>query len=215
LGGTAHWVFPGGTNYNNQSGDVAIAIAKADAIVTVSGYSGTYDAAAHGASGSVTGVAVVDLSAGLNLGASFTNYPGGTAHWVFTGGINYNDQSGDAAIVINTADATVTVTGYTGVYNAAAHGATGTATGVGGVDLSAGLNLGASFTNYPGGTASWSFSGGTNYNDKRGSVVIDIAKASSTTTTVAAGPFTYDGTTHSGGSGTVTGAGGLSTSATS
>jgi hypothetical protein len=42
----------------------------------------------------------------VNLGASFTNVPGGTAHWVFTGGTNYNDQSGDASIVINKINAT-------------------------------------------------------------------------------------------------------------
>ena len=46
-------------------------------------------------------------------------------------------------------------------------------------------------------------------------MAIVINKATSTTTTVGAGPFTYDTTTHAGGSGTVTGAGGLSTSATS
>ena len=47
------------------------------------------------------------------------------------------------------------------------------------------------------------------------SVAITICKASSTTTTVGAGPFTYTGSSQVGGSGTVTGAGGLSTSATS
>jgi hypothetical protein len=47
------------------------------------------------------------------------------------------------------------------------------------------------------------------------SVGIEITKALSTTTTGGAGPFVYDTTTHSGGSGTVTGIGGLSTSATS
>ena len=40
--------------------------------------------------------------------------PGGTAHWVFHGGINYNDQEGDVAIVITKADAIVSVSGYTG-----------------------------------------------------------------------------------------------------
>ena len=71
-----------------------------------------------------------DLSAAgssLNLGASFTNVPGGTANWTFTGGTNYNNQNGTAVIVINKATATVTVNGYTGVYDAAAHGATGSA----------------------------------------------------------------------------------------
>ena len=42
-----------------------------------------------------------------------------------------------------------------------------------------------------------------------------INQVASTTTTVGAGPFNYDGTTHTGGSGTVAGAGGLSTSASS
>ena len=37
----------------------------------------------------------------LNLGNSFTNVPGGTAHWVFAGNTNYNAQSGDVAITIN------------------------------------------------------------------------------------------------------------------
>src|SRR5258705_9772689 len=42
-----------------------------------------------------------------------------------------------------------------------------------------------------------------------------LFRSSSATTTIGAGPFTYDTTSHSGGSGTVTGIGGLSTSATS
>src|SRR5439155_400143 len=46
-------------------------------------------------------------------------------------------------------------------------------------------------------------------------VAIVINQASSATTTVGAGPFTYNGTAQIGGSGTVTGAGGLNTSATS
>ena len=83
-GGTAHWTFTGGTNYKDQSGDVTIDIAKANATVSVSGYSGTYDGAEHGATGSAT----VSLNEGAhrsgNIGAKFTNVPGGTAHWVFT-----------------------------------------------------------------------------------------------------------------------------------
>ena len=114
-------------------------------------------------------------------GRKFTNVPGGTAHWTFTGGTNYNDQSGDAAIAITKADATVSVSGYTGVYDGNAHGATGTAKGVGGVDL-AGLDLGAKFTNVPGGTAHWTFTGGTNYNDQAGDVAIAIIKATAKVT---------------------------------
>ena len=173
-GGTAHWVFTGNGNYDNESGDMAIVISKADATCTVVGYSEIYDGAAHGATGSCIGVLAEPL-AGLDLGATFTNVPGGTADWAFTDvSGNYDDESGDVAIVISKADALVTVNGYTGIYDAVAHGATGTATGVGGVNLSAGLNLGATFTNVPGGTALWTFAGGTNYLDENGSVTIGI-----------------------------------------
>ena len=53
---------------------------------------------------------------------------------------------GSAAIVITKADATIVVNGYTGIYDGAAHGATGAATGVLSEAL-AGLDLGASFSN--------------------------------------------------------------------
>lgn len=43
------------------------------------------------------------MGGSLNLGASFTNAPGGTAYWTFSGGQNYNDQSGSVAITINKA----------------------------------------------------------------------------------------------------------------
>jgi hypothetical protein len=42
-----------------------------------------------------------NLIAGLNLGSCFTNVPGGTANWSFSGGTNYNNASGSVAIVIN------------------------------------------------------------------------------------------------------------------
>jgi hypothetical protein len=43
-----------------------------------------------------------NLNGGLTLGASFTDVPGGTANWTFSG-TNYNLASGAAAIVINKA----------------------------------------------------------------------------------------------------------------
>src|SRR6185295_551337 len=210
-GGPAHWTFAGGTNYSDQAGDVAIVITKATATVTVNGYTGVYDAAAHGATGTATGVGAVDLSAGLNLGATFTDVPGGTANWTFNGGTNYNNESGTAAIVISKATATVTVNGYTGVYDAAAHGATGTATGVAGVDLSAGLNLGETFTDVPGGTANWTFNGGTNYNNESGTAAIVISK-STATVTVNGYTGVYDAAAH-GATGTATGVAGVDLSA--
>jgi hypothetical protein len=81
------------------------------------------------------------------------------------------------AIEINKADATFNVVGFKGVYDGNAHGASGTATGVGGANLSS-LSLGVPFTNVPGGTANWTFTDVTgNYNNKSGSVAITITTA--------------------------------------
>src|SRR5206468_4860592 len=135
------------------SGDAAITITRATASVTVNGYTGVYDGNPHGATGTALGVGGVTLT-GVALGGSFTDAPGGTAHWTFANAPNYVPASGDAAIAITRATAPLTVNGYTGVYAAAPHGATGSATGVGGVTL-AGLALGGSFTDAPGGTGHW------------------------------------------------------------
>ena len=48
--------FTGGANYNNQSGTVDDYIGKADATVTVTAYSVTYDANPHTATYTITGV---------------------------------------------------------------------------------------------------------------------------------------------------------------
>ncbi len=203
-GGTANWTFTDVTgNYNDASGSAAIVIAKANPTVVVTGYSGVYDGAAHGATGTATGV-LSEALAGLALGSSFTDVPGGTASWTFTDVTgNYNDASGSAAIVIAKANPTVVVTGYSGVYDGAAHGATGTATGVLSEAL-AGLALGSSFTDVPGGTASWTFTDVTgNYNDASGTAAIVIAKANPTVV-VTGYSGVYDGAAH-GATGTATG----------
>src|SRR6187549_1065253 len=136
--------------------------------------------------------------------AGLTNVPGGTATWTFTDATgNYFDASGSAAITITKANATINVTGYSGVYDGNAHGATGSATGVKGEAL-AGLNLGASFTNVPGGTATWTFTDATgNYNDASGSAPIVITQATPVVTAVG-GSFTFDAVAHPG-SGSATG----------
>ena len=99
--------FAADSNYSASNGNNTLSVAKADATVSVTGYTGVYDGAAHGATGTATGVGGEALS-GLDLGDSFTNVPGGTANWTFTDATgNYNDASGTAAIVITKADATV------------------------------------------------------------------------------------------------------------
>jgi len=182
VGGTTHtnanfykddsWTFTDSTgNYNDASGKVDDNIGKADAVCTITGYTGIYDGHSHGATGSCVGVKEETLT-GLNLGDSFANVPGGNAHWVFTDGTgNYNNQSGDAAIVINKADARCTVTGYAVLYDGHLHTATGSCVGVLAEALDT-LNL--SGTSHTAGGAyvdSWTFtSSNTNYNNKSGTV---------------------------------------------
>jgi hypothetical protein len=172
------WSFAGNDNYDVAASTVNDSIAKANASIVVNGYSGTYDSHAHSATGSASGVSGEDLSAMLNLGASFTSAPGGMAHWTFDGDANYNTASGDVAIIIAKVDAVVAVSGYGGTYDGHSHSATGSAIGVNGEDLSTLLDLGNSFTNAPGGLAAWSFAGDTNYNPASGTVSISISKAS-------------------------------------
>src|SRR5207248_10827417 len=118
-------------------------------------------ARAHGASGPESGVGGEDAGT-LDLGASFPYTTLFRSHWAFTGNGNYLDQSGDVAIDISKATATVMVNGYSGVYDALAHGASGTESVVGGEDAGT-LGLRASFTDVPGGTAHWAFTGNGNY----------------------------------------------------
>src|SRR5258708_22652035 len=83
-------------------------MAKASVSVIVHGYNGVYDTFPHGATGTATGVKGESLKTLLNRGATFTNVPGGTAHWAFAGNENYNSAAGDASVVITQAPLTVT-----------------------------------------------------------------------------------------------------------
>lgn len=80
-------------------------------------------------------------------------------------------------VAASKANAVVNVSGGTFTYDGNAKGATGTATGVGGGDLSGLLNFGDSFTNAGPYTANWSFAGDDNHNAANGSVSIVINKA--------------------------------------
>lgn len=159
---------------STTSAPADIALAKANANCTISGYTGVYDAAPHGATGSCTGVNNETLS-GLNLGSSFTNVPGGTANWSYAGDTDYNAQSGSVAIVITPAPTTVTVTCPASVpYNGSPRTpCTATVTGVGGLSQS----LTVTYTNnvFVGtATASASYSGGGNYQASSGSKTFQI-----------------------------------------
>jgi hypothetical protein len=267
------------TNHNSATAAaVTVTLQKAVAVCTINGWSGTYNGSAHGASGSCTGTGT------LALGETFTNVPGGTAYWTYTGGNNYTNQNGNVAITIskatqatltvvappslrygNTATLTTsggsgsgavtysagtstgcavsgsvlsvtnasgncavsatkaadtnhnsataaavtvtlqkavavcTINGWSGTYTGSAHGASGSCTGDGT------LNLGDSFTDVSGGVAQWTYTGGTNYADQNGTVLIQINPATPIITFSPApsavylgGSFTVQATTTSG-----------------
>ncbi len=105
---TASYTYSGNTNYNGSSDSTDFNIAKADPTCDITGFSGTYDANSHGATGSCTGV-LGETLAGLDLGSSFTDVPGGTANWTFTDETgNYNNDSGSVDITLSARDITVT-----------------------------------------------------------------------------------------------------------
>ncbi len=163
------------SNYDISYNMADFTITKADATCSISGYTGTYDAASHSATGSCTGIGSENAGT-LNPGASYTNVPGGTAHWIFTGNGNYNDQSGDVLILISKAEAVCLVTPYVVEYDRQSHTATGTCTGVLGGELT-GIDLtGTTHTeisSYP--SDPWTFiDAAGNYNAVNGSVNDEI-----------------------------------------
>ena len=166
---------------SDQGGsDEQTVIGQASATIDVQGYTGVYDGQAHGATGTATGVNGEDLTGLLSPGDSFIDVPGGTATWSFAGNQDYARATGTAQIVIDQASATIDVQGYTGVYDGQAHGATGTATGVNGEDLTGLLSPGDSFIDVPGGTATWSFAGNRDYAPATGTAQIVINPADTT-----------------------------------
>lgn len=170
-------------NYEITYNTANFTITKANAACSVSGFTGTYDAALHGASGSCSGIGGENAGT-LDLGASYKNVPGGMAHWVFTGNGNYNNQTGDVSVVIGKAAAVCVVTPYLVVYDGQAHTATGNCTGVL-AEVLTGLNL-SSTTHTQVGTYPadpWTFTDVTgNYNAANGSISDKISARAITVT---------------------------------
>ncbi len=173
---------------------------QATASISVTPYNVTYDGNPHTAMGTATGVGGIDLSADLNLSGTTHTHAGtynGDAWSFHDASGNYADASGTVNDTINQATANITVTPYSVTYDAAAHTATGTAKGVGGIDLSADLNLsGTTHTSAGTYTDTWTFTDSTgNYNNTSSTITDTINKA---TATVVVTPYTvtYDGNAH-------------------
>jgi hypothetical protein len=192
----ASWFFvdPNG-NYASQTGTVTEVITQAAATCTLPGlnigsestgagagkvsFDPVYDGTAHTVPGTCTGIGGLDLSADLDLSAA-THTDAGTYvdNWSFVDPAgNYASQNGTTSWSIRRANASCVVTGYDVGYDATAHTATGTCTGVGGVDLSAGLDLSGTTHTDSGSYSddSWSFTDSSgNYADATGQVTDTI-----------------------------------------
>ena len=92
---------------------------------------------------------------------------------------NYDFETGETGDrTIEKADPNCTIEGYTGTYDGDPHGAEGTCAGVDDEGPLPGLELGDTFTDVPGGTATWTFSDESgNYDDDSDSVEIVINAA--------------------------------------
>ncbi|MDT0143000.1 PxKF domain-containing protein [Microbacterium sp. PRC9] len=137
-----------------------------------------------------------------------TNAGTASATASFAGDGNLLGSSDTKNFVILAADASCEVEGYVGIYDGAVHGATGSCTGLGGADVSHGLELGEWYTDVPGGPAHWSFEL-PNYVTQTGSVGIAIGKAMSSIE-LQCSDTVYNRAAQETCSATVTGAGGLS-----
>ncbi|MFN6962583.1 MAG: YDG domain-containing protein [Pyrinomonadaceae bacterium] len=194
------------SNFEITSTNGSFTINKADATIVVNGYSGTYDGTSHGASGTATGVEGESL-AGLDLGSSFTNVPGGTASWTFTDETgNYNNASGTAGIVINQAPLTITASSHTVTYGDVAPTVTptydGFVTGEGPANLTSLPVCSTTYTqgSAAGGSYTTSCSGAAgvvtgNYAISYVNGTVTVNKATPTIS-VTGGTFTYDGMPH-------------------
>jgi len=199
-------------NYLDTHGTVDDAIGKATPTIVVTPYNVTYDGAAHTATGTAKGVLNEPLTGLVLTGTTHTNAGNyATDAWTFTDATgNYKYASGTANDIIGKATASITVTTYSVTYDAAAHTASGTAKGIGGIDL-AGLDLsGTTHTNAGSyATDPWTFTDATgNYNSSSGTSNDKIDKA---TATILVTPYnlTYDGAAHTA-TATATGVGGAS-----
>src|SRR5204863_24711 len=123
-----------------------------------------------------------------------------TANFVPTDTINYNTLTGVSAgsFQIKKATATVVVTPYSVTYDANPHTASYTVTGVGSDPAAAGTSITLNTTHTNAGnynTDSWSFSGGTNYNDIASTTITDVISKATPTATLAVSnsPQTFNG----------------------
>ena len=209
--------YAGDANHTGSSNSASITIGQASSSVTATGGNFTYDGTTHtGGSAVVSGAGVVTGSAVLSYTGDQIDAGSYTVTATYAGDANHTGSSNSATITIGKASSTTTATGAAFTYDGTTHtGGTAVVSGAGTVTGSAVLSYTGDQIDAGSYTVTATYTGDVNHTGSSNSATITIGKASSTTTTVGAGPFTYTGSAHIGGSGTVSGAGGLSTSAAS
>ena len=221
-GATSTYLLSGDTvDYSLQSVDSTTAtITPANATINILGYVAPYDGKAHTATGTVTGVYVVDLdttvppfgtiqqlpSSDLTISSTHTNAGVYTDTWTFSDPSgNYLPQSGTMIDAISKANAAVKVTPYNVTYDGQSHSATGSATGVNSTNLASDLTITSAHTNAGTYGDSWSFTD-PNYVAQSGTMTDVISKANATVRVMGYN-VNYNAVVHSA-AGTVTGVNG-------
>jgi hypothetical protein len=202
--------YAGDANHTGNNDAKNFTIDKANASISVTPYSVTYDGNAHTATGTTKGVLNENLS-GLNLsGTTHTNagtYNGDS--WTFTDSTgNYNDASGTVNDQIAQAGSTTTVTVSNATYDGQPHGSTAAVTGAGGLNQSLTVTYSGTLvngtpygpttvapTNAGSYTASATYGGDANHTGSSNSKSFQIAQA---TATIALSNlyYLYDGQPH-------------------
>ena len=164
--------------------------------VNISGqFSGTGIAAPSGTVSYTIGSGSVQTAA-IASGVATLTIPTTQGAASYTVAVSYNGDGNykaataiNVALNVNQAAATIAITPYSVTYNGTAHTATGTATGVGGVNLSVDLTLAATTHTAAGtyATDAWSFHDPAgNYGDASGTVTDKIGPATLTVTASSA-----------------------------
>lgn len=185
-------------NYAAADATGTLQIDKAAATLSLATLIHTYDGSPKAATATTTPTDLAGVSITYDGSPTPpTNHkPGGYAVIASLTHANYAATAIADTLLINKAQAVVDVSGYTGVYDGGPHGATGSATGVGSANLGSLLDLGASFTAVPGGTAQWTFNAGNvnpNYESATGSVEVSIGPRPASVTADAKSRIYGDG----------------------
>ena len=206
--------YAGDSNYHQVVRYASIQIDRAAAAVTVTGGTFTYDGQPHPAAALVTG------AGGIDLGTPTVTYSGSSdapvnagtysALAFFSGDANHESASGSALITIARAAPAIVVNGGTFVYDGQPHPATGSVSGIGGVDLGPLTFTYGGSPDAPIAAGAYTvlgvYNGTANYLPSSRQATITIGKATPAIV-VTGGTFTYDMYPHPA-TGSVTGADG-------